>query len=75
MTKKGEQKKIGYFARIRTIQEEMVRLGLLHDWLIVEQKVEPAPIEVISEILKSSSSVGDTFSSGACVSSLPPKLH
>ena len=55
MTGKGESKKLRYFEKIRTIQDEMVRMGLEHNWLIVEQKVEPAPIEIIGDIMRRSS--------------------
>lgn len=55
MTGKGEEKKLRYFEKIRTIQDEMVRLGQENHWLIVEQKIEPAPIEIISDIMRKSS--------------------
>lgn len=54
MTRKGEENKLREFERIRMIQDEMVRRGREHGWLVVEQKVEPAPIEIIGDILKGS---------------------
>lgn len=52
VTGKGESKKMVAFERIRTIQDEMIRLAQEHDWVIVEQKLEPDPIDVVTELLK-----------------------
>jgi 2-phosphoglycerate kinase len=48
MTKKGEAKKLDAFDRVRAIQEEMIRLAKMHHWLIIEQKLEPDPLEILS---------------------------
>jgi hypothetical protein len=48
ITKKGEAKKLDAFDRVRAIQEEMIRLAKMHHWLIIEQKLEPDPLEILS---------------------------
>jgi 2-phosphoglycerate kinase len=53
VTGKGEVKKMVAFERIRTIQDEMIRLAREHDWVIVEQKLEPDPIDVVTALLRS----------------------
>jgi 2-phosphoglycerate kinase len=52
ITKKGEDKKIKAFGRIRLIQGEMVRLAEESQWLLIEQKLEPDPIEIVMSMLK-----------------------
>ena len=47
---KAEQQKLA-LGRIRRIQEEMVALGQLHDWLVIEQQIEPSPLEIIQQRL------------------------
>lgn len=54
MTGKAEEKKLMQFERIRTIQDEIVRLGTEHNWLIVEQQTAPSPIEVINDRMRKS---------------------
>ncbi|KAJ1626735.1 hypothetical protein T492DRAFT_1030364 [Pavlovales sp. CCMP2436] len=51
ITGKGESKKMQAFERIRTIQDEMIRLAIEHDWVIVEQKLELDPVDVVAELL------------------------
>lgn len=51
ITKKGAEKKIKAFSRIRTIQEEMIRLGKLHKWLLMEQRLEPDLIDQLTKVL------------------------
>jgi 2-phosphoglycerate kinase len=48
ITKKGEKKKIEAFDRVRAIQEEMIRLAKLSNWLLIEQKLEPDPLEMVT---------------------------
>ena len=43
-----EQKKIQSFDRVRLIQEEMIRLAQDSDWLLIEQKLEPDPLELVA---------------------------
>lgn len=51
ITKKGEDKKIKAFGRIRAIQDEMIRLAEDANWLLIEQKLEPDPIEIVTSLL------------------------
>jgi 2-phosphoglycerate kinase len=51
ITKKGEEKKIRSFGRIRAIQDELVRLAEESEWLLIEQKLKPEPIEIIGSAL------------------------
>jgi 2-phosphoglycerate kinase len=51
ITKKGEEKKIKAFGRIRSIQDEMIRLAEESKWLIIEQKLAPEPIEIVMSLL------------------------
>jgi len=51
ITKKGEEKKIKAFGRIRSIQDEMIRLAESSKWLMIEQKLEPEPIEIVTSLL------------------------
>lgn len=55
ITQKGANAQIKAFSRIRVIQEEMIRLGRLHKWILIEQKVEPDPIDQLKEVLSISS--------------------
>ena len=51
VTKKGEEKKIKAFARIRKIQDAMFKAAVVNDWLLIEQKLAPDPIEIVSSLL------------------------
>lgn len=51
VTGKGELKKMVAFERIRKIQDEMIRLAEESEWVIVEQKIAPDPIDVVTELL------------------------
>jgi 2-phosphoglycerate kinase len=44
----AEDKKIKSLERVRLIQDEMIRLGKECDWLQIEQKLEPDPLEVVA---------------------------
>jgi len=44
----AEEKKMKSMERVRMIQDEMIRLGKEHDWLQIEQKFEPDPLEVVA---------------------------
>jgi len=46
-----DQKKIQSFDRIRAIQDEMVRLANESGWTLIEQKVQPDPLEIIAGLL------------------------
>ena len=51
MTRKGETKKLQAFDRIRAIQSEMILLAEDASWLLVEQKLEPDPLEHLALML------------------------
>eukprot|EP01035_Chromulina_nebulosa_P017581 gene17581-23151_t len=53
ITRKGSDQQVKAFSRIRTIQSEMIRLAKLNNWLMIEQKVEPDPIDIVTELLVS----------------------
>ena len=44
----AEKKKIGSYARIREIQDEMMRLAKDSEWLQIEQKTEPDALELLT---------------------------
>jgi hypothetical protein len=39
------------FDRVRLIQEEMIRLAVESEWLLIEQKLEPDPLEMVASRL------------------------
>ncbi len=49
--KKAEDDKLRSFERIRLIQAEMVRCAKESDWILIEQRVDPDPLDVVSNIL------------------------
>lgn len=51
VTKKGEEKKMKSFERIRKIQDAMFKMAVANDWLLVEQKIEPDPIDIVTSLL------------------------
>eukprot|EP00981_Chlorochromonas_danica_P014323 scaffold7806_cov250-Ochromonas_danica.AAC.3 len=51
VTRRGAEGQIKAFNRIRIIQEEMCRLAEDHGWLLIEQKLEPDPVDVITDLL------------------------
>lgn len=57
MTGKEEADKLEEFARIRTIHDEMVRLAVESEWLILEQDLRPDPLALISNHLWKSSDI------------------
>jgi 2-phosphoglycerate kinase len=46
-----DQNKIKSFDRIRKIQDEMIQLANESGWILIEQKVEPDPLEIIASKL------------------------
>jgi len=46
-----DQKKIQSFDRIQKIQDEMIRLATDSGWILIEQKVEPDPLEIVASKL------------------------
>lgn len=53
ITKKGEEKKLKAFERIRKIQDEMIAMANNNNWLMIEQRIEPDPLEKISSYFSS----------------------
>jgi 2-phosphoglycerate kinase len=51
MTKKGEEKKLNSFDRVRKIQDAMFKDAVANDWLLIEQKIEPDPIDIVTSML------------------------
>lgn len=50
--KKGaEEKKLKSFDRVRLIQEEMIRSAKESGWVLIEQRVEPDPLDVVADEL------------------------
>lgn len=45
------QKKINAFSRIRSIQDEMIKMATLNKWLLIEQRLEPDPIDIVNGLL------------------------
>jgi 2-phosphoglycerate kinase len=61
ITKKGEEKKLKAFERIRRIQDEMVALAKANNWLLIEQRVEPDPLDKISSFFANDGDVSGNF--------------
>lgn len=47
-----DQKKIQSFERIRKIQDEMIQRATESGWTLIEQKVEPDPLEIVAASLE-----------------------
>jgi hypothetical protein len=41
------------FNRIRSIQKEMISSATESGWLLIEQKLEPNPIDIVNDLLAS----------------------
>lgn len=48
ITGRGEVKKIEAFDRVRAIQDEMMRLATEAEWMLVKQRLEPDPLELVA---------------------------
>ena len=51
ITGKGEDKKLENLNRVRTIQDTMIDLAQKSNWLLIEQKIQPDPLEIIASSL------------------------
>ena len=60
ITKRGEEHQIKAFDRIRAIQEEMLLLAEDSNWLLIEQTLEPGPLEIVTSMLKKQGVRGET---------------
>jgi 2-phosphoglycerate kinase len=56
ITKKGEEKKLKAFERIRKIQDEMIAMAISNNWLLIEQRIEPDPLDKIASYFSSDGS-------------------
>lgn len=52
----AEEKKLKSFDRVRLIQAEMVRSAKESGWVIIEQKDDPDPLDLVSDALFDSAS-------------------
>jgi len=52
----AEEKKLKSFDRVRLIQDEMIRSAKESDWVIIEQRTDPDPLDVVSDALFQSAS-------------------
>jgi 2-phosphoglycerate kinase len=59
MTGKGEDAKLQEFERVRVIHDEMIRLAKddAHRWMLIEQNLEPDPLEMVASQLWNGESV------------------
>lgn len=49
--KGAEEKKLQSFDKIRLIQDEMIRLAKESRWVLIEQRVDPDPLDVVADEL------------------------
>mmetsp|Transcript_1368 Transcript_1368/g.2980 ORF Transcript_1368/g.2980 Transcript_1368/m.2980 type:complete len:117 (+) Transcript_1368:955-1305(+) len=49
--KKAERKKLKSFDRVRLIQDEMIRSARESGWVLIEQRVDPDPLDVVADEL------------------------
>jgi 2-phosphoglycerate kinase len=52
--KSAEEQKLKNFERIRLIQDEMVKLATESGWILIEQRIDPDPLDVVNEKLTGS---------------------
>ena len=54
LTKKGASGQLNAIPRIRAIHDEMLRLGVLHNWLVIEQRprLTASPISMLQDCLQ-----------------------
>jgi 2-phosphoglycerate kinase len=55
----AEEKKIASFDRIRSIQEEMMRLAKANKWIQIEQRTQPDPLDLVDSALSGDPSFAD----------------
>lgn len=49
--KGAEEKKLKSFDRVRMIQDEMIRSAKESGWVLIEQRVDPDPLDVVADEL------------------------
>ena len=47
----AEEKKLKSFDRVRAIQDEMIRSAKESGWVLIEQRVDPDPLDVVADEL------------------------
>jgi 2-phosphoglycerate kinase len=47
----AEERKVANFDRVRKVQEEMIRSAKESGWVLIEQRVEPDPLDVVADEL------------------------
>ena len=47
----AEEKKLKSFDRVRLIQDEMIKMAKESGWVLIEQRVEPDPLDVVNDEL------------------------
>ncbi len=47
----AEERKVANFDRVRKVQEEMIRCARESGWVLIEQRVEPDPLDVVADEL------------------------
>ncbi len=52
VTRKGADRKLKAFPRIRAIHEEMLRLGSENSWIVMEQQIDFDPLNLINDALE-----------------------
>lgn len=52
---KAEEKKLNNFDRVRKIQDEMIRSAKESGWVLIEQRMDPDPLDVVADALVQSS--------------------
>ena len=74
-----DQKKLQSFDRIRDIQTEMIKLANESHWILIEQKVEPDPLEIIASNLSPESEadceIPDMFDDSTSATNVQTKLN
>lgn len=51
ITRKGAEAQMKAFDRIRLIQTEMMSLAKQHQWTMIQQQLQPDPVEMIQDLL------------------------
>lgn len=52
----AEQKKLASFDRVRLIQDEMIRSAKESGWVLIEQRTDPEPLDVVASELQKNTS-------------------
>jgi 2-phosphoglycerate kinase len=66
--KVAEDEKLKNFERIRLIQDEMIKLATESGWILIEQRIDPDPLDVVNEKLTGSLKEKDEKETPSCIS-------